>query len=184
MKAKRKGRFAALLITAIMAVFLFSTAAFAETYEVNSDTALETAVASAQDGDVITLSGDIDLGSTILEITTGTSFTLDLGGYTLTGRVNVKNGTDVTIQNGTMTYYGGQPLNVYASGSISDPTALVLASSVQITNSAYGLCVFPTDIASGNGKGVNVTVNGNIQADSGVFVSGNIKSCSDAILLR
>ncbi len=139
---------------------------------------LAAAIENATDGSVVSLISDVTLDSN-LDINTGKSFTLDLSGYTLTGRVNITNGTKVTVQNGTMTYYNGQPLNVYASGNSSNPTTLVLASSVSITNCSYGLCVFPAN-STNSGEGVNITVNGNISGNNGIFISGNIKSCSDS----
>ncbi|MCD8007051.1 MAG: hypothetical protein LUF29_08845 [Oscillospiraceae bacterium] len=141
----------------------------------NSYETLAAAVEAATSGQTVTLTSDVTL-SEALNITT--SLTLDLGTYTLSGRVNIKSGADVTIQNGTMTNSGGQALNVYASGSSSDPTTVTLANTASISTADYGLCVFPTDNSTGYGEGVVVTVNGNITATSGIFISGNIKSCT------
>ncbi len=169
-------------VTALVAVMMLTVGVMAETYEVSNETDLRNTIASVNNGDVITLKYSVDLGSTALNISTGTSFTLDLGGCTLTGRVNIKGGTDVTIQNGTMTYPGGQPLNVYASGDSSDPTTVLISSSVVIYSSAYGLCVFPADNTN-SGEGINITVNGNITSGCGIFVNGLIKSCSSTDII-
>lgn len=163
-----------IIMTAIAAVALLTFGAMAETYQVINESELVDRISNAADGDVITLQYDITLTSS-LEISNGNSFTIDLGGGCLYGRVNIRNGTDVTIQNGTLINYDGQALNVYASGNSSDPTTVVVESSVGVYQSSYGLCVFPD---GSSGEGINITVNGNIVAGCGIFVNGLITSCS------
>lgn len=141
---------------------------------------LANAIAAARDGDMVFLLGDVNLTETLT--ISGKTLTLDLSGYTLNGRVNIKEASNITIQNGLLSNTGEQALNVYASGDSSNPTTVVLNSSVQIRNCAYGLCVFPEG-SSNKGEGINITVNADITADAGIFVNGLIKSCASSDII-
>ena len=66
--------------------------------------------------------------------------TIDLGGKTLTGTINVAYGANVTIKNGKM--IGGQVINVFGTTS-GDKTTLTIESDVEISApNGYGVCIF------------------------------------------
>ena len=72
------------------------------------------ALAAVKKGDVLTLTSDITLSEKLL-INGGKDFTLDLGGKTLTGRVNV-DGAKLVVKNGKIDAGSfEQALNVYGS---------------------------------------------------------------------
>ncbi|MCD8217253.1 MAG: hypothetical protein LUD01_04280 [Clostridiales bacterium] len=141
---------------------------------------LANAISAAQDGDIVSLLSDVNLTETLT--ISGKRLTLDLCGYTLNGRINIEEASNITIKNGILSNKGGQALNVYASGDSSNPTTVVLDSGVEIRNCAYGLCVFPEG-SSNKGEGINITVNANITADAGIFVDGLIKSCASSDII-
>ena len=97
------------------------------------------ALPEAVDGK-ITLTDNVTLASPH-NITTDT--VLDLGGKTLTGSLNIRNGANVTIKNGTITCPGGQALNVLGTNTGSK-TTVTLESTVTITNTTYGVFLVRT----------------------------------------
>ena len=63
-------------------------------------TTLQSAIDAAAEGDSIILKEDITENSIVID---GKDLSIDLGGFTFTGRSIIKNGADVTFDNGKMT---------------------------------------------------------------------------------
>ena len=94
---------------------------------------LASAFANVQDGDTITLLGDVALDSTVV-ITN--SVTLDLNGKTITGPADgyaFSNAGEVTIENGTITGAGGVAENTAGGASIA-----VSSGSYTATGDLFG----------------------------------------------
>lgn len=135
---------------------------------------IDAALAAVNDGETITLQENVDHNSANLVVALGSkNVTLDLNGKTLSGRTNLTSGK-LTISNGTIQCTGGQALNVYGSDDSSAQEYSVLTVNNNVTvNGAYGVCLFGKT-ASTNGYGAVVNIKGNINANEGVFVSGNL----------
>lgn len=107
---------------------------------------LEEALVAVKKGDVLTLTSDVTLSEKLL-INGGKDFTLDLGGKTLTGRVNV-DGAKLVVKNGKIDAGSfEQALNVYGS---KDPqykdgiyTYVKVESDVTLDGKNGALCVLP-----------------------------------------
>lgn len=107
---------------------------------------LTEALAAVKKGDVLTLTSDVALSEKLL-INGGKDFTLDLGGKTLTGRVNV-DGAKLVVKNGKIDAGSfKQALNVYGS---KDPqykdgiyTYVKVESDVTLDGKDGALCVLP-----------------------------------------
>ena len=174
----------AIILTAIMLLALIPSVAFADDTAVvkigNEEyTSLQEAISAVSEGTdttaTITLLSDIELDAK-LEIGIGNKrLTLDLGGKTLSGCVNLVSG-DLTVQNGTIKKSAKecQALNVYGSENKSDNVVskLTLASSATV-DADYGICVFSKDNRAMPSYGVMVDVYGKI-VSGGIFVNGNI----------
>lgn len=101
--------------------------------------------------------------------------TIDLGGKTLTGTINVAYGANVTIKNGKM--IGGQVINVFGTTS-GDKTTLTIESDVEISApNGYGVCIFGEGSGASKTGASVVNLNGcKITAEAGIFVSGNLQN--------
>ena len=101
--------------------------------------------------------------------------TIDLGGKTLTGTINVANGANVTIKNGKMT--GSQVINVFGSTS-ENKTTLTIESNVEISAAnGFGICIFGEGSSASKAGASVVNLNGcKITAEAGIFVSGNLQN--------
>lgn len=151
---------------------------------------LAEALAAVKKGDVLTLTSDVTLSEKLL-INGGKDFTLDLGGKTLTGRVNV-DGAKLVVKNGKIDAGSfTQALNVYGS---KDPqykdgiyTYVKVESDVTLDGSNGSLCVMSINgdtyypLAYGvkvdfYGKAINVPaqVSGNIGFDNYGANIGNV----------
>ena len=101
---------------------------------------LAAAVATAQNGDTITLLKDTTESNIVLK----KNGTLDLGGYTLNaGATNywglrAANGVDVTIKNGTVKN-AYSALSIWGSNNSTAPTRVTVAEDVTFTESAFGI---------------------------------------------
>ncbi len=143
-------------------------------------TSLETAFAAVEDGQTINMLTDVTL-SNPLNINVGTkAVTLDLGGKTLTGRTNLKQG-NVTIKNGTVAGGAQQALNVYGSAdsSAENYSVLNIASDVTVTADVWGVCMFGPTYNSKPGYGAVINIAGTVHTtgngkEGAVFVSGNL----------
>ena len=137
---------------------------------------IETAIAAVANEGTVRLIKNVTLEDR-LTINTNKTFTIDLGGKTLTGRTDIKQG-NVTIKNGTVTNTT-QPLNVYGS---TEPTAenySVLSISKDVNVSASDNVVCMMNAEGHKTYGAVINIEGNITAtgtgnDAAVFVSGNI----------
>ena len=160
-------KFLAMALALLMVAVLLPVTAMAE----------GAALPEAVDGK-ITLTDNVTLASPH-NITTDT--VLDLGGKTLTGSLNIRNGANVTIKNGTITCPGGQALNVLGTNTGSK-TTVTLESTVTITNTTYGVCIFgENNDATGNSvvnlNGCKISVSAAAESAC-VFVSGNLKQAT------
>lgn len=138
------------------------------------------------DGDKITLLKDVALtaddkdgaATNCLAIANGKTFTIDLGGKTFTGRLNLRHG-NVTVKNGNMENES-QPLNVYGStdAAASNYSVLTIDSTATITAKTNTVCMMQADGAKTYGAVINV--NGKVIAtndafkDAAIYISGNI----------
>ena len=127
---------------------------------------------TAENG-VITMKEDTALVSDAT-FTSGNT-TIDLGGKTLTGTINVANGANVTIKNGKMT--GSQVINVFGSTS-ENKTTLTIESNVEISAAnGFGICIFGEGSSASKAGASVVNLNGcKITAEAGIFVSGNLQN--------
>ena len=139
---------------------------------------LAAAIAAAETGDTIILLRDVTIASPErLTIDTDKTFTIDLGGNTLTGRTDIKHG-NVTIKNGVVTN-STQPLNVYGSTELTAENYSVLTISEDVDVSATENVVCMMNAEDKKTYGAVINVEGDITAtgegnDAAVFVSGNI----------
>lgn len=122
---------------------------------------------------VITMKEDTALVSDAT-FTSGNT-TIDLGGKTLTGTINVAYGANVTIKNGKM--IGGQVINVFGTNS-GDKTTLTIESDVEISAvNGFGICIFGEGNSTSKTGASVVNLNGcKITAEAGIFVSGNLQN--------
>lgn len=127
---------------------------------------------TAENG-VITMKEDTALVSDAT-FTSGNT-TIDLGGKTLTGTINVAYGANVTIKNGKM--IGGQVINVFGTNS-GDKTTLTIESDVEISAvNGFGICIFGEGNSTSKTGASVVNLNGcKITAEAGIFVSGNLQN--------
>lgn len=110
MKSKKTKRILSWLLTLAMVIAMMPAAVFAaNTVTVSSEEALVSAVSSAEAGDTIKLTGNIDLTAKLV-IPESKTFTLDLGEYNITqtaegvNAINLTSGDKVTITGtGTIT---------------------------------------------------------------------------------
>ena len=137
---------------------------------------LAAAFADATNGATIKLEKDVSLTETLTIEKAGCAITLDLGTYTLDGRVNLKGG-DLTVKNGKVT--GSQPLNVYgAENSSANVASLTIASDVTVNNDGddkNSVVLFPTyhgATPTYYGYGAKIDIYGTVNGT--VFVSGNL----------
>lgn len=136
---------------------------------------LDSAIEAAESGATITILKDVEISDKLIVALENKSVTLNLGGNTLTGRVNLTNG-NLTVKNGSVknVVVEGQPLNVYGSSTpgAQNYSVLNVASDVTVEGH-YGICVFGAT-ASTAGYGAVVNFAGKIKANDGIFVSGNL----------
>ena len=179
--------------------------------DVTTAEALRAAFASATDGATITLGGNIDLGDPAtaanrLDVELDEkSVTLDLGGNTLTGRINLRSG-NLTVQNGTVTATN-QPLNVYgAAEAAEDYSVLTIAADATVIatgdgqadpdGQSNGVCMMTNQAKNGDAwgalseicYGAVINIYGTVQtsqpantdehSSAAVFVYGKIKGAS------
>jgi len=141
---------------------------------------LAEAIANVADNETIKLLDDVTLSEKLV-INNGKTFTLDLGGHTLTGpsgRTFDLENAFVTVKNGTMTG-SSQPWNVYGSKESSYATgsynSLTIANDV-IVNGKYAVILwYPKYGDPAYGTLINVdgaTLNGNIWV-LGTIAEGN-----------
>ena len=139
---------------------------------------LAAAIAAAETGDTIILLRDVTIASPErLTIDTDKTFTIDLGGNTLTGRTDIRRG-NVTIKNGVVTN-STQPLNVYGSTKSTAKNYSILTISEDVNVSATENVVCMMNAEDKKTYGAVINVEGDITAtgegnDAAVFVSGNI----------
>ena len=140
---------------------------------------LAEAMAAAQNGDTVVMLLNTTLAEP-LNIELGTkAVTLDLGGKTLTGRTNLKNG-NLTVQNGTVAGGAQQALNVYGSATPAEKySVLTIAADVAVTADVYGVCLFGPTYNAHNGYGAVINIAGTVSTtgdsnNGAVFVSGNL----------
>ena len=125
-------------------------------------------------GDIaLELSEDITLDDTLDLAMPGRSLVLDLGGHTLSGRVNLKGGA-LTLRNGKVE--GNQPLNVYGSSDSSSTNYSVLNIEAGVTVNNRGddknsVVIFGNEYNT-NGYGAVANIAGTVYGT--VFVSGNL----------
>ena len=141
----------------------------------NNYTSLDDALNAAQDGDIVTLLSDVDLGETY--VTISKSITFDLNGKTLSssgvwllyGVLLVKDAT-VTVKNGTVKAAGDGScaIRAYRSGSImtlEDVTATVTSDKSSVTVGDFGSAV----IKSGDYQGLYVGAKSQVTLEGGTF---------------
>ena len=141
---------------------------------------LEAAFAAVQNGETITMLKDVTLAAP-MDVALGTkAVTLDLGGNTLSGRTNLKNG-ELTIKNGTVAGGNQQALNVYGSATAgaTNYSVLNINSDVTVTADQFGVCMFGPTYNSKPGYGAVINIAGTVHttgngAEGAVFVSGNL----------
>ena len=114
------------------------------------------------EGGSITLTSDVDLGSTALAVASGKDVTLDLNGKTITyastdskATCAIENKGTLTIKNGTVTYEGvGDPNFGYGTNTINNSGKLVIdgATVINTTNSGSSNAI---DCAPGSTLVVN-----------------------------
>lgn len=146
----------------------------------NKYTSLEAAIAAAQDGDVVEILADIDLGSTTVTIPAGVAMTLDLNGKTVSGVCNagqahmimVAYGADLTImdssaeQTGKLTYAQGtsnvgwiidvEGELVLESGTLELTGSWSIGYAVDVRPNAWGTAYTePTTFVMNGGKVVS-----------------------------
>ncbi len=141
-------------------------------------TTLSAAISAASSGDTVTLLADTSMSS-YFTVGDGKSITLDLGGHTLTAKLNVING-NLTVKNGTIT--GTQPLNVYGSTTdTANYSVLTVESDVTISEAYWGICLFPNSSNDKLGYGAVINMAGTITSTNGVgiFISGNLGNSED-----
>ena len=167
-------KFLAMALALLMVAVLLPVTAMAAEVEVGTYDEFKNEVEA---GNSVKFTADI---SGNVNITTDT--VLDLGGKTLTGSLNISNGANVTIKNGTITCPGGQALNVLGTNT-GNKTTLTIENDVEITaTGGFGVCIFGADYTSSTGASV-VNLNGcKITAMAGVFVSGNLQNEDGAVL--
>lgn len=174
-------RFMALALTLCLALTMIPGMAMAADVIVADADGLTNAITNAAAGETtITLTADITTASALIINKNGCDITLDLGGKTLTARINLKGG-NLTIKNGTVSLpeSDSQPLNVYGhENSGSETTKLTVAENAKIIG-AYGICLFDKRNADNShtykAYNAQIDIYGTIKAErSAVFVSGNI----------
>ena len=156
-----------------------ATAAVAQIGDTKYET-LEAAFAAVQNGETITMLKDVTLAAP-MDVALGTkAVTLDLGGNTLSGRTNLKNG-ELTIKNGTVAGGNQQALNVYGSATAgaTNYSVLNINSDVTVTADQFGVCMFGPTYNSKPGYGAVINIAGTVHttgngAEGAVFVSGNL----------
>ena len=136
---------------------------------------LESAFATAEDGQTITLLSDVTLADEMVLALEGKAITLNLNGKTLNGRTNLTSG-NLTIRNGNVELAGGQPLNVYGSATAGTEnySVLTIAEDTKVSGK-YGVCMFGPAASSKAGYGAVINVAGEVSGTDGtIFVSGNL----------
>lgn len=111
-----KKRISAILLTIAMLVSMVPTTVFARDDVIDTAAELTSAISAADEGDTVTLGDDINLGTTVINITQ--SITLDLNGKTITSTparatdtFEIYNADSVTIKNGTINTTDGVDVN-------------------------------------------------------------------------
>jgi len=122
---------------ALLAVLLGATTAWAADHTVGTDSELRAAI--ADNGANITVTADIYLSNSTLSIESGTTVTIDLGGFTLDRKlkwrgegggqvITVRSGATLNLSNGTLKGgWGGH------AGGISNESGTVNLTNVNIT---------------------------------------------------
>ena len=138
---------------------------------------LEEAIKAAADGNTIVLQDNVTLTNALTIEKSGVAFIIDLGGKTLSGRVNIKGGT-VTITNGKVV--GEQPLNVYGSAAAATNFSVLNIESDVVVNKKgddkNSAVIFDSLNDAGKnskvGYGAVINISGTVYGT--VFVSGNL----------
>ena len=139
---------------------------------------LAAAVAAVADSETIELLDDVTLAEKLV-ISNGRTFTLDLGGKTLKGRVNVS-GAKLTVKNGTIDADSmDQALNMYGTDDKAYAGQIFTYVKVEedvTLRGAYGLCFLPrlSNAYFPLCYGVKVDFYGKSECVSPVYVSGNM----------
>ena len=141
----------------------------------NNYTSLDDALNVAQDGDIVTLLSDVDLGETY--VTIDKSITFDLGGKTLSssktwssdGVLLVKDAA-VTVKNGTVNAagIGNCAIRAYRTGAsmtLEDVTATVTSDESSVMVGDFGSTV----IKSGDYQGLYVGAKSQVTLEGGTF---------------
>ena len=168
------------VMATIVAFALFVPSVMAA--DVSSD--LASAVSAAEDGDTLTLTDDIEVTSVI---TIDKELTLDLAGFD----VLFKNHSYLLVEDGNLTVTGEgtmaeetpyyAPIMVKGSTVEADADYSVLTVGEDVTLEGWS-GVFVRQNSSNTAYGVNITINGTIEAKTdndgglgvGVYVNGNI----------
>ncbi len=157
------------------------------TYYVASEKALNTAIAGTNTtAKNIIFTADITITSNDkLVIDSGNTFDVNLSGYILNGRTNLKHGK-VTFRNGTIAGGKEQALNVYGSteATATDYSVLVVEKDVKVTADVWAVCIFGSAYNK-NGYGAVANIYGTLETtgdgtEGAVFVSGNLGQYVDA----
>ena len=174
------------VMATIVAFALFVPSVMAA--DVSSD--LASAVSAAEDGDTLTLTDDIEVTSVI---TIDKELTLDLAGFD----VLFKNHSYLLVEDGNLTVTGEgtmaeetpyyAPIMVIGSTVEAEADYSVLPVGEDVTLEGWS-GVFVRQNSSNTAYGVNITINGTIEAKTdndgglgvGVYVNGNIKHVTNA----
>ena len=166
-----KKRFLAMLLVLAMVLAYVPGLAMAAEVKVNTAEDLITAVANAQAGDTITLTGDITLTAIL---TIDKAITLDGGDHKLTssaGRaINVDVNGEVTIKNLTIVCSGERGVNI-----INKPANVTL-TNLNITAKNYAVMV------ADSAAGATVAVNSSVLSGLNVFNMGPNANQSEATI--
>ena len=170
-----------MMMCVIMVVCFMPTVAMADEYNM-SEEEFNAAISSAESGTTVTLTGNVTLGSACDIDLEEKAITLDLGGYTLSGRLNIRNGS-LTVKNGIIS--GVQPLNVYGSSETGKEnySVFTLEKTATVNTNGWGLILWNTS-PSKYTSGITINIHGTINADnaSAIFVQGNTNTGENNII--
>lgn len=136
---------------------------------------LQDAVNAVSDNGVINVLQNLTLPSS-LTIDNGKVFTIDFGGYTITGGISLKSGF-VSLSNGVISH-SYCPIYVYTTDTDIVYNSLTIEEDMTVTggDNTYGLIVYQKSVGENN-YGSTVNIKGKIKdVNSIVWVMGNIKT--------
>ncbi|MCL2655045.1 MAG: LPXTG cell wall anchor domain-containing protein [Coriobacteriia bacterium] len=154
MGVKRSNKFFTILVAAVLVLGMIPAVAFAANTDVGNWAALNTALNAAQDGDTITLTGNIS-SVAALNYSGGKNVTIDLNGHTL--GITASNAVVVSGSGSKLSITNGGRLNIIASSG--NGIAATNGGELEVTSTTLNLTTM--------GGGVGVFADG---ADSSVTV--------------